>query len=164
MLSCFYGGDRSMVKIGTDKKDEISDFENMRCIGPLEACSRIFSIPQSERFPAVQQLTVHLPREQSVIFEEGGEREAATNKELRKTQLTEFFEFNRLNPDVRLKYCDFPEQFKWMSLEKRWRRRKTKNGTIGRVYTVHPSSGERFYLRMLLHHDFCKGKFHAKFF
>ena len=39
-----------------------------------------------------------------------------------------------------------------------WSKRKLSNGTIGRVFTVHPSAGDKYYLRILLHHNFCKGK------
>ena len=53
---------------------EIEQFENIRSIGSLEACSRLFYMPQSERFPSVQQLTVHLSLEQVVVFNEGEER------------------------------------------------------------------------------------------
>ena len=145
-----------MVKL-SEIGDEIDHFENMRCIGSLEACARLLSIPQSERYPSVQQLTVHLPLEQVLVFREQGEKEALRNEVTQKTELTEFFAFNREQSHVRTKYCDFPEFFKWNSQERVWRVRKIKTGTIGRVYTVHPSCGERFYLRMLLHHDFCKG-------
>ena len=115
-------------------------------------------MPQSERFPSVQPLTVHLPSEQLVTFGEGDEQQVAANSELHRTELTEFFEFNRLNPTVKTKYCNFPQYFKWFGTISCWKKRSVKNGTIGRVYTVHPSCEERFYLRMLLHHDFCKGK------
>ena len=148
-----------MVKISEKVDDEISQFENMRCIGSLEACSRVFSIPQSERFPSVQPLTVHLPLEQMVFFVEGNERNAAHDAAQHKTELTEFFEFNKQNPAVKTKYCDFPEFFFWDRQRKLWRKRKTKTCTIGRLFAVHPSSGDRFYLRMLLHHDFCKGNY-----
>ena len=100
-----------MVKISEKVDDEILQLENMRCIGSLEACSRVFSIPQSECFPSVQPLTVHLPLEQMVFFVEGNERNAAHDAALHKTQLTEFFDFNKQNPAVNTKYCDFPQFF-----------------------------------------------------
>ena len=66
-------------------------FENLRCIGSLEACARFFSIPQSEKFPSVQALTIHLPLEQLVTFAEGDEQRIASNSEMHKTELTDFF-------------------------------------------------------------------------
>ena len=145
-----------MVRLN-DTGDEIEQFENMRSIGSLEACSRLFSIPQSERFPSVQQLTVHLPLEQIVVFNEGEERLVLQDERSHKTELTEFFQINLMHPNVKTKYCDFPELFKWSIHDRQWSKRKVKTGTIGRVFTVHPSCGERFYLRILLHHDFCRG-------
>ena len=146
-----------MVKLTCDITDEIEHFENMRCIGALEACARIFSLPQSERYPSVQQLPVHLPRKQNIVFEEGRERDVITDVARCKTELTEFFNFNMNNLGSMVKYCDFPEFFFWNKKAKCWIKRRINTGTIGRVYTVHPSAGDRYYLRLLLHHNFCKG-------
>uniref|UniRef100_A0A2N9J2K3 ATP-dependent DNA helicase n=1 Tax=Fagus sylvatica TaxID=28930 RepID=A0A2N9J2K3_FAGSY len=44
---------------------------------------------------------------------------------------------------------DFPTKWVWHNNVKQWQRRKSGN-CIGRVYYAHPSSGEKFYLRMLL--------------
>ena len=75
--------------------------------------------------------------------------------------MTEFFTANqqatiaaangeRLDFDCReLLYQEFPTHMTWKRLPRRWNRRKTGN-TIGRMYFVGPSGGERFYLRMLL--------------
>ena len=51
-----------------------------------------------------------------------------------------------------LTYLDFPSFYTWDAAKKKWSRRKRphKSDTIGRIYSAHPSSGERFYLRMLL--------------
>ena len=147
-----------MVKLAGQVSDEIDQFENMRCIGALEACARIFSLAQSERYPSVQQLTVHLPKQQLVLFHEGKEETIVADESKCKTELTEFFSFNKNNPGTVVKYCDFPEYFAWNKIEKCWSKRKLNKGAIGRVYTVHPFAGDRYYLRMLLHHNFCKGK------
>ena len=48
-----------------------------------------------------------------------------------------------------LSYADFPTKWVWNSQNKAWQRRKSGK-CIGRMFYVHPSSGERFYLRMLL--------------
>ena len=152
-----------MVKLAGDAVDEIEQFENMRCIGSLEACARIFSLPQSERFPSVQQLTVHLPGEQNVLFEEGEGRSVLNDHNKLKTELQEFFTYNKRNPGTMVKYCDFPEFYRWKGFEKEWVKRTIKTGTIGRLYTVHPSSGDQYYLRLLLHHNISKGNFSESF-
>ena len=52
-----------------------------------------------------------------------------------------------------LTYIDFPTYYTWNNSTKKWSRRKKPNhisDQIGRIYSAHPNSGERFYLRMLL--------------
>ncbi len=83
------------------------------------------------------------------------------NEHARKTSLTEFFTANkkatetaangeRLDFDCRqLLYQEFPTHMTWNAVKRRWKRRKMGK-TIGRMYFVGPSGGERFYLRMLL--------------
>ncbi|CAN1769844.1 hypothetical protein LINPERHAP1_LOCUS11421 [Linum perenne] len=47
-------------------------------------------------------------------------------------------------------YVEFPQHYTWVVKDKVWREQK-KQAAIGRLYYCHHSSGERFYLRMLLH-------------
>eukprot|EP00268_Persea_americana_P006468 TRINITY_DN12332_c0_g1_i5.p1 TRINITY_DN12332_c0_g1~~TRINITY_DN12332_c0_g1_i5.p1 ORF type:complete len:282 (+),score=30.50 TRINITY_DN12332_c0_g1_i5:245-1090(+) len=64
---------------------------------------------------------------------------------------TQWFETNRQYPDARdLRYVDFPTKWTWKSTQKVWSRRK-HGRCIGRLYYAHPTSSERYYLRMLLH-------------
>ena len=49
-----------------------------------------------------------------------------------------------------LLYQEFPTHMTWDRIKCRWKRRQRVNNTIGRMYFVGPSGGERFYLRMLL--------------
>jgi hypothetical protein len=46
-------------------------------------------------------------------------------------------------------YQDIPLHFTWDRKNKIWRRRR-RDGSIGRIYFVSPTAGERFYLRTLL--------------
>ena len=55
------------------------------------------------------------------------------------------------------RYGDMPKEHVYSNGE--WRKRKRgSDTTIGRVHSVSPLSGEVYYLRMLLHHDHCRGK------
>ena len=45
----------------------------------------------------------------------------------------------------------------YIAKNKKWKARQKDVGTIGRVFTVHPTSGEMFYLQVLLHHEQSKG-------
>ncbi|CAN1799649.1 ATP-dependent DNA helicase PIF1 [Linum perenne] len=47
-------------------------------------------------------------------------------------------------------YVEFPQHYTWIPKDKIWRERQ-KKVMIARLYYCHPSSEERFYLRMLLH-------------
>ncbi|KAK1603462.1 hypothetical protein QYE76_037774 [Lolium multiflorum] len=66
----------------------------------------------------------------------------------------EWFVANENHPEARdLTYLDFPTGWVWNASQKVWtkRRQKRKIATrIGRIYHVHPSTGELFFLRMLL--------------
>lgn len=71
-----------------------------------------------------------------------------------RTTLTEFFNTNCLETDVgsaarQLTYQDFPHKFVWHSDTKTWTKRK-RGFSLGRMYFVPPTGGERFYLRTLL--------------
>jgi uncharacterized lipoprotein len=69
----------------------------------------------------------------------------------RRTMLTSWFEANQIFEDAReLTYCDFSSKWRWDESSKIWIRRKRGEGKIGQIYYVHPSVGERYYLRMLL--------------
>ncbi|GJR71017.1 DNA helicase [Tanacetum coccineum] len=104
--------------------DEIQNFVDGRYICPYEAFWRIFKFKIHSRQPAVQILSVHL---ENMQFHTDGR------------QLT---------------YLDFPKHFVWYAGSKTWSpRRRTGQGSIGRLAHVHPSAGELFYLRILLCHQ-----------
>ncbi|XP_056690166.1 uncharacterized protein [Spinacia oleracea] len=67
-----------------------------------------------------------------------------------KTPLTRWMEANKKYLEARkLTYHEFPTEWVWLSKEKRWKVREDRL-KIGRIYFVHPASGELYYLRMLL--------------
>ncbi|KAK9233064.1 hypothetical protein WN943_023313 [Citrus x changshan-huyou] len=140
----------------TQEMDEIKTYLDCRYISATEACWRIFQFDIHYRKPAVERLSFHLPGEHTVIFEESKCLEnVLTILGIEKTKFTEWLEANKNYDDAReLTYSDFPTCWVWNSKDKTWTRRK--NGlAIGRIYFAHPSSGERFYMRMLL--NFVKG-------
>ncbi|KAH9698190.1 ATP-dependent DNA helicase [Citrus sinensis] len=140
----------------TQEMDEIKTYLDCRYISATEACWRIFQFDIHYRKPAVERLPFHLPGEHTVIFEESKCLEnVVTIPGIQKTKFTEWLEANKNYDDAReLTYSDFPTCWVWNSKDKTWTRRK--NGlAIGRIYFAHPSSGERFYMRMLL--NFVKG-------
>ncbi|GJZ46146.1 DNA helicase [Tanacetum coccineum] len=106
-------------------KDEIQNYVEGRFICAHEAYWRILKL----------KLVVDLPGKKS-------------------TTLTEWFAFNEANEVGRhLSYLEFPSEFVWYSDRKSWSPRKNSKSSIGRLAYVHPTSGELFFLRMLLCHQ-----------
>ena len=152
------GVDRTMVRIeGDGFRDEITEYQDRRSIGASEAVWRLSQFSISERYPAVYTLRVHLPNQQLITFQEGQERLAIQRESARKTELTEFFNFNRRHPLTKVSYVKFPQTHVWDKRALSWKTRQREFGTIGRIVTVHPVAGEVFYLRMLLNHDHSGG-------
>jgi len=121
------------------------------------------AFPIADRYPPVQALRVHLENQQQIVFDEGLEEEALENQ--RETELTAFFQLNqqlKLNGDdqPKLTYIDLPKMFRYDKASKQWVKRKPQSeGTvIGRIHTVNPIAGDVFYLRILLHNDYSRGK------
>nr|XP_027109529.1 uncharacterized protein LOC113729430 [Coffea arabica] len=61
------------------------------------------------------------------------------------------FNLNEMTPAVYTLQLHLPEFFVWKPTKKKWIERKRKR-VIGRVVTVAPNEGERYYLRLLLSH------------
>ena len=95
----------------------------------------------------------HLPNQHQVSFYDHQTIPEILNDDyFSRTMLTEFFALNREEDQQsrHLLYRKIPEYYTWHNKEKEWRRRKTQRRSIGRIYTVSPSEGEKFYLRILL--------------
>jgi hypothetical protein len=77
-------------------------------------------------------------------------QEVATRSVISITMLTEWFKTNQESEVARsLMFNQFLQQWVWNRKSKRWTMRK-KGFAIGCMYYAHPTSGERYYLRMLL--------------
>ena len=165
------GPDRAMVstKVGgqgrQENRDEIKDYEDMRYVGSCEAAWRLFGFTIAENYPSVQVLRLHLENEHQVIFV-GGQEENGIQQG-KETELTAFFRLNAqekeakgpdFDPSKMPKYVDVPLSYTYNRKEKEWRIRKTRGFSIGRVHLLNPLAGDVFYLRILLHHDHCRGK------
>ena len=164
----FKGSDQSTVSLrrteddqvrvniqGVNEQDEIAAYENCRYIGASEACWRLFEFNIQQRHPAVECLPVHLPDQQVVVFDPNAPDRALQNNQM--TKLTAYFALNVHDEEARtILYCNIPERYTWQSRGKFWQRRvrisEDVPATIGRVYSTHPSQGELFYLRLILHH------------
>jgi len=136
----------------TDSINEIKEYLDCRYICEQDACWRILGFDIHRHYPAVERMPVHLPNENYITFSAKAKMNNVLSLEfLRKTMLTEWFVANQMYPAAReLTYCKFPSKWKWEAQKKTWEKRSLQRGKIGRLHYVHPSAGERYYLRMLL--------------
>jgi hypothetical protein len=141
--------------------DEVQAFQLGRYISSNEAVWRILCFPIHERYPPVVHLSVHLENGQRLYFQPGNLQQRL--QEPPKTTLMAFFDLCKLDPFAKtILYCDVPCFYVWNASRKAWERRKQgadveghpgvkATEALGRVYTVHPSNAECFFLRLLLH-------------
>ncbi|XP_071718509.1 uncharacterized protein [Rutidosis leptorrhynchoides] len=150
-------GSGSQKSTGTSQPvDEIQNFIDALFICPHEVCWRIFKFPIHHREPAVQILTVHLENMQLIKFHEQQQLTSViANNPTKKTTLTEWLRYNASSSlGKKLTYLEFPSEFVWYDANKCWQQRTNfKKPSIGRIYYIHPSYEEAFFLRMLLCHQ-----------
>ncbi|XP_076951525.1 uncharacterized protein LOC143624915 [Bidens hawaiensis] len=136
--------------------DEIQNFVDSRFICPHEASWRIFNFPIHCRNPAVQVLSVHQEHMQTITFRDSDNlANVLSNPTVGHTTLTGWLHNNRHDDrGLELRYIDYVSEYRWDTSGKCWIRRSyNTKPAIGRLTYVHPSCGERFYLRMLLTHQ-----------
>jgi hypothetical protein len=153
----YKGHDRATMGLG-ENDDEIQQHLDARYVSASEAIWRLFRYAMHDEEPNVVRLQVHLPGEQTITFSESDNPLAVAERASRaKSTLTAFFDANREEEasgnDVwlarNLLYQEFPQKFVFGQKTKKWSVRK-KGFALGRMYYVHPTAGERFYLRLLL--------------
>ncbi|XP_019156692.1 PREDICTED: uncharacterized protein LOC109153274 [Ipomoea nil] len=153
----YKGHDRVAFSVSSGEEvidfDEIKEYQNARWVSPPEAAWRIYGFSLAEIKPAVVDLQVHLENYQYMRFDNKQDLiHLVDNQFSSKTMLTEFFFMNMTDETAKrlnLLYLEFPEFFVWVNRDKQWYPRK-KREVIGRLVSVNPIEGERYYLRMLL--------------
>ncbi|XP_050374857.1 uncharacterized protein LOC126792486 [Argentina anserina] len=151
----YKGPDRVTFQVRPeDSQDEIRNFVDARWVCAPEALWRIFKFLMNRIYPSVQRLQIHLPDGHSVVFDPNETiTDILENARNSMTMLTEFFTKNLYYEAARqYLYREFPERFTWDGGNKAWEARGTNQKVIGRIYTVSPTEGEKFYLRVLLNH------------
>ncbi|XP_023765283.1 uncharacterized protein LOC111913805 [Lactuca sativa] len=136
--------------------NEVENFLDGRYIFPHEAAWRILNFHIHHRHPPIQTLSVHEENMQQVIFKgDSTIPEVLSNPVSSTTTLLRWFHSNMKDLKGRdLTYLEYPKSYKWESSSKSWSRRVDKSlKMVGRLVFVHPSSGELFYLWMLLCHQ-----------
>jgi hypothetical protein len=152
------GHDRATLSL--DLRDEIQYYLNSRYVSAIEGVWRMFHFEMHNHYPAVVRLQVHLPGQHLVTHNPDDSHAAILERAAHeKTMLTEFFKANRSIEDggygelaQRYTYQEFPEHFVWDASsrsQRQWKVRQ-RGWSLGRLYFVSPTAGERFYLRVLL--------------
>src|SRR6266403_1572611 len=150
----YKGHDRTTMEFGTCL-DEIKLYLDARYISSCEASWRLYFFDMHNHEPTVVRLNVHLPLHQSVVFDPDRDvnaQQVLDRNEEKDTTLTAWFKANAgdQNGVIRnILYQDFPSKMRWNRDRRIWTVRR-RGFQIGRMYYAHPSSGERFYLRLLL--------------
>jgi len=145
-------------------RDEIKIYQDGRYVSASKASHCLYGFDLHKEHPNVVRLVVHLKGRQTILFQEGTDATVVFNRNPHTT-LTAWFAFNKtarehLNPSAPLHlalntlYHDFPRIATWKKKEKQWALRTQMSGLllVGRMYFVQPSKGERYFLRLLLHH------------
>ena len=104
--------------------------------------------------PSVERLQIHLPNRQQVRFYTyQNVSNVLSDEYYSRTMLTQFFQLNVDDSTANCYlYREIPQHYRWCHNEKIWRKRQSHQRVIGRIYTVSPNEGERFFLRILLNH------------
>jgi hypothetical protein len=140
-----------------ERRDEVTLYKQARYIGPCAGCWRMWEFKVYGKWPAVLTLQVHLDGQQYVYFQDDGQLAAVSTTPPPKSTLMGWLEFNAAaaaeGRAVGVRYPDMPERHVWNKSTKKWTARQRFFGhQIGRMYSVHPSAGEGFFLRLLLNH------------
>lgn len=140
------------TNVGTYDWDEIQAFLDTRYVSAPEGIWRLKKYEMSNRSHSVERLPVHLPSQQTVVFEEGSEEQELRAAEKRGTKLTKWFSLNQQDPTARqYLYGEIPYHYVWRNNS--WhKRKKGGNRILPRMYAVSPRDMERFCMRLLLMH------------
>eukprot|EP00106_Octopus_bimaculoides_P009294 XP_014776736.1 PREDICTED: uncharacterized protein LOC106873752 [Octopus bimaculoides] len=148
------GTDAATFSLQQDgNRDEVAQYQVSRYISSNEAFWRIFGFPLHQRHPLIQQLAIHLENGQRIYFTPST---AATVVEyLKDTTLTAFFKLCNVDTFAEtLLYHQVSSYYTWNNNTWKHRIGRQVNGfptmkfdtCLGRVYTIHPSQQECFYL------------------
>ena len=131
--------------------DEIIDFIDGRYVSASEAAWRIYGFRMHSAYPSVTRLHIHLPGQFMHAFRPDEPiADVLERAALERSSLTAFFNYNRDHPNEPASlYHDFPRTHVYLKRDKRWKFRE-RGCTVGRLYYVHATAGELFYLRLLL--------------
>jgi hypothetical protein len=121
-------------------------------LSAAEGVDSLLSFKKHMEWPLVTRLVVHLLGQHNVIFNENEDLAIMAERAAhQKTILTAYFAYNAQNADGRnVVYANFRVDHVWKIQGKVWSARQRGEKAVGQMYFVHPVTGERFFLRLLL--------------
>ncbi|XP_058742589.1 uncharacterized protein LOC131625469 [Vicia villosa] len=133
--------------------DEIKQYIDCRYVSPSEAAWRIYGFSIHGRKPAVERLHFHGEGQNSVFYTDVSPITKVLDKpSVTESMFTSWFEANKKYDEARqLTYSNFVSKFVYVKKKREWKPRQ-KGYTIGRLIWVPPTTGELYYLRMMLTH------------
>uniref|UniRef100_A0A0R0JM12 ATP-dependent DNA helicase n=1 Tax=Glycine max TaxID=3847 RepID=A0A0R0JM12_SOYBN len=138
------------------QNDELKEYLDCKYISPCEAAWRIFAFPIHGRKPVVERLYFHLPDQHNIIYEDHNDIDDVLSKPtISDSKFLAWMNTNKDFDEARnLTYSQFVSKFVYNKRNRSWQPRK-KGYIIGKLIWVPPTTGELFYLRMML--GSCKG-------
>ncbi|XP_074352012.1 uncharacterized protein LOC141691172 [Apium graveolens] len=159
---CLKGHDRVTVHVQRKRKrqandtdeggiDEINAYFDGRYLCGAESAYRIFGFPIHHRSISVERLQFYLPGEKNCTFRANEALGKVVAREKNKfSKLEAFFYLNSVDVNARkYTYDEIPQFYVWNDGERKWTMRK-HGFQIGRLCYVHHSTGEPWFLRLLL--------------
>ncbi|KAH1249702.1 ATP-dependent DNA helicase PIF1 [Glycine max] len=133
------------------QNDELKEYLDCRYISPCEAAWRIFAFPIHGRKPGVERLYFHLPDQHNILYEDHDDIDDVLSKPtISDSKFLAWMNTNKGFAKARnLTYSQFVSKFVYNKRNRSWQPRK-KGYTIGRLIWVPLTTGELFYLRMML--------------
>lgn len=146
------GSDLAIFQVGNsvNGRDEIEQYQLGRYLCTSESFWRLYSFKIHDRHPAIVHLAVHLEAEQNVVYDETNAINHAAAEPT--STLNGYLSLCANDSAARsILYPDLPEHYVWkVQKGSRFWEKRHAGVAVGRMYTVHPSQGDLFYLRLIL--------------
>lgn len=142
-----------LAKNGEISIDEVKNYISGRYVGSQEAMWRIFEFHMHDRSHTVVRLPLHTEYRDEIEFDDAMQTQPIPEREhaTANSMLNAFFEFNRLNPNLRLFYLDIPKQYRYDNTRRQWvERRQNLDKVVTRIHQHGGINSELFALRVLL--------------
>lgn len=133
--------------------NELYQYLNCRYISACAGSWHIFGFPIHHRHPSVERLSFHLLNQQYIVYDDSDDVSELIEKPwVCESQFLGWMSSNQIDLEARkLTYSQFPNKYVYNKSKRKWKKRK-RRFSIGRMTHVSISTGELYYLHVLLTH------------